>query len=115
MNVEIELHLDFVEMYKQVSGLRFIETSLRPLVPILAAYQRVLAKLVMLNQTLHKSGKIDASMAESFTSLLENHDAKLQVLDHQVQFLLVRVSSIIQMVSAGAPQTHHPNRLTSPV
>lgn len=113
MNVEIEVRLDFVEMYKQVSSLRFIETSLRPLVPIFAAYKRLLAKLSTLDHSLRSSDKIKERVADDFVSLLDNYDAQLQALEQNVLFLLGRVSSIIQMASTRAQYIHTPCPLTN--
>lgn len=99
MNVEIEARLDFIEMYRQMSGLRFVETNLKPLVPIFAAHNRVLAKLRTWNHDFQCMQKISASLAQDFSSQLDNHEAKLQALEHNVQFLLSRTASVIQMVS----------------
>lgn len=99
MNVEIEARLDFVEMYRQVSGLRFIETNLKPLVPIFAAHNRVLAKLRTWNHDFQCMQQISEPLAKDFASQLDNHEAKLQALEQNVQFLLSRTASVIQMVS----------------
>lgn len=99
MNVEIEARLDFVEMYRQMSGLRFVETNLKPLVPIFAAHNRVLAKLRTWNHDFQCTQQISASLAQDFSSELDNQEAKLQALEQNVQFLLSRTASVIQMVS----------------
>jgi hypothetical protein len=99
MNVEIEARLSFVEMYRQVSSLRFVETKLKPLVPIFAAHNRMLGKLRTWNHVLRNKQQIGEPLARDFSSQLDNHEAKLQALEQNVQFLLSRTSSIIQMVS----------------
>ena len=99
MNVEIEARLNFVEMYRQVSGLRFVETNLKPLVPIFAAHNRMLAKLRTWNHDFQCTQQISAPLAQDFSSQLDNHEAKLQALEQNVQFLLSRTASVIQMVS----------------
>lgn len=99
MNVEIETKSSFVEMYGQISGLRFIETKLKPLVPIFAAHDRVLARLRKWNHDLQSRQHISNPLARNFSSQLDNKEAKLQALEQNVQFLLSRTSSIIQMVS----------------
>lgn len=99
MNVEIEAKSSFVEMYGQISSLRFVETKLKPLVPIFAAHNRVLAKLRTWNHDLRNQQQISEPLARDFSSQIDNHEAKLQVLEQNVQFLLSRTASIIQMVS----------------
>lgn len=53
----------FVEMHGQISGLQFVETKLKPLVPILAAHNRILARLRIWNADLQSNQHISNQLA----------------------------------------------------
>lgn len=81
MNVEIEARSKFVEMYGQISSLRFVKTKLKPLVPIFATHRRVLSRVRTWNHDLRNQQQISEPLARDFSSQLDNHEAKLQALE----------------------------------
>lgn len=103
--MEIEEELAFVDMYNQLSTLRFIETRLSPLIPIFSAHHRLLDRLSSLNADLLKGGAVDVQVAQDFVTALSSIEAKIQTLDSNAKFLLSRITSITQMVSSRIHNT----------
>ncbi|KAH8671488.1 hypothetical protein BX600DRAFT_249438 [Xylariales sp. PMI_506] len=99
MNVEIEERLDFVEMYDQLSTLRFVETKLGCTVPIFAAHHRIVGRLRRWNETLAGAGQVDRALADEFAITLDSLDARMEALEFNARFLLSRISSTVQMAS----------------
>ncbi|ETS78430.1 hypothetical protein PFICI_10492 [Pestalotiopsis fici W106-1] len=99
MNVEIEETLDFVAMYDQLSGLRYVQSRIAPLIPIFAGYHQILQRLRIFNEQLLASGYVVKDDSHSFTSSLEDITSKVQSFEVNAQFLLSRVAHTIQMAS----------------
>ncbi|KAJ8120071.1 hypothetical protein ONZ43_g3127 [Nemania bipapillata] len=72
LNVEIQESLHFVEMYDQLSALRFIESSLSPLIPIFASYHQVLRRLEAMSEHLYRYHHIGATEARDFLTWVGN-------------------------------------------
>lgn len=86
-------------MYRHLSGLRFVETRISPLLPIFGAHNRILLKLRSWNGELFNLGQVDKASAKEFHAVLGSHEATLQALEANVKFLVSRVVSTVQMVS----------------
>lgn len=102
LNVEIEEGLDFVDMYDQLSGLRFVETSISCLLPIFAGHQRTLRRLKQWNDILVESDRVGRSTALEFSIDIESLEAITQGFESNARFLLSRCVSTIQMVSSSS-------------
>ncbi|KPM46478.1 hypothetical protein AK830_g231 [Neonectria ditissima] len=99
LHVEIEENMEFEDMYYQLSGLRSIEKKLSPLVPIFAAYERMINELRSANKDLRSRGQITRESAGDFVATLDNLAVKVQTLTANVNYLLSRVASTIQTAS----------------
>ncbi|KAI0867740.1 hypothetical protein GGS24DRAFT_495100 [Hypoxylon argillaceum] len=99
LNVEIEERLRFVEMYEELSALRFVASSLAPLIPILASYHQVLRRLETMNQHLHRYDHIGEKESREFSTLIGNMEDRVQSFELNTKHLLSRVASTIQMAS----------------
>lgn len=98
LNVEIEETLDFKTTYDQLSSLRYIETRLSPLEPILSSYERVFNELGFSNAELRERRRISEESANEFSATLRNLLIQNQALMSNVKHLLSRVHSTIQAV-----------------
>jgi hypothetical protein len=96
--VEIERELDFIDMYEQLSELRFVEENIVCLQPILAGKARIFARLKQWNNTLAQIGEVDAEAAHVFETSIESLEAMIEALQANASFLLSRISSAVQMV-----------------
>ncbi|KAI0136669.1 hypothetical protein BJ170DRAFT_24585 [Xylariales sp. AK1849] len=99
LNVEIEEPLDFTDMYVQLSSLRYVETNISCLLPIFAAYRRVLNRLKQWNETLALTGEADRDAAVEFQTTLESLEAGIEAFETNAMFLLARIASAVQMAS----------------
>ncbi|KAH8652902.1 hypothetical protein BGZ61DRAFT_575095 [Ilyonectria robusta] len=99
LNVEIEETLDFKTTYDQLSSLRYIETRLSPLEPILSSYERVFNELGFSNAELRERRRISEESANEFSATLRNLLIQNQALMSNVKHLLSRVHSTIQAAS----------------
>ncbi|KAI1344880.1 hypothetical protein F5Y15DRAFT_363995 [Xylariaceae sp. FL0016] len=99
LNVEIERQLDFSETYKHISGLRFIETNISPLIPIFAAQKQVVRHLRSSNNELSMRGDIDKDQSRDFNASLDDVAARLSSFEMNAEFLLSRIKSTTQMAS----------------
>jgi len=85
-------------MYDQMSRLRYIETRLSPLLPILAAHFRVLGVLRRLNGHLVARDGITQDVSAEYVVSLDSLDAKVQSFEANARYMLARISSTIQTV-----------------
>ncbi|KAF7536280.1 hypothetical protein G7054_g4650 [Neopestalotiopsis clavispora] len=99
LNVEVEETLDFVDMYDQLSGLRYVQSRIAPLIPIFAGYHQIVARLAIMNEYYLADGHISKDSSHSFTASLEDITSKVQSFEVNAQFLLERVANTIQMAS----------------
>lgn len=98
LSVDIGDQLPFQTMYKDLSSLNYIETTLAPLPPIFSAQRRLAKKLECLNDQLHKDGQISEKQAFELQECLENLTSCIDSYDNNVDFVLRKIRSTTQLV-----------------